>query len=58
MLGVDRAIVTEVPGTTRDTIEEMVSVRGYPVVLTDTGRLSASGAPGRGDHARHSGNAG
>jgi tRNA modification GTPase len=36
LLGADRAIVTDVPGTTRDTIEESVSIRGFPVVLTDT----------------------
>lgn len=36
LLGTDRAIVTDVPGTTRDTIEETLSVNGFPVVLTDT----------------------
>ncbi len=31
-----RVIVTEIPGTTRDTIEEIMSIRNIPVRLTDT----------------------
>lgn len=36
LLASDRAIVTEVPGTTRDTLSEPISLDGIPVVLTDT----------------------
>jgi tRNA modification GTPase len=32
----DRAIVTELPGTTRDTLSELIDIDGVPVVLTDT----------------------
>lgn len=32
----DRAIVTEIPGTTRDSISEDISIHGIPVSLTDT----------------------
>ncbi|HWQ79118.1 MAG TPA: tRNA uridine-5-carboxymethylaminomethyl(34) synthesis GTPase MnmE [Anaerovoracaceae bacterium] len=36
LLRESRAIVTEIPGTTRDTIEEVISIREIPVKLTDT----------------------
>ena len=36
LLRESRAIVTEIPGTTRDTIEEFLSIKGVPVKLTDT----------------------
>jgi tRNA modification GTPase len=39
MLGYDRAIVTPVPGTTRDTIEESVSIGGIRFRVTDTAGL-------------------
>jgi tRNA modification GTPase len=36
LLGYDRAIVSELSGTTRDTIEEVINIRGIPVRLIDT----------------------
>lgn len=36
MLREDKAIVTDVPGTTRDVLEEYVNVRGVPLKLVDT----------------------
>ena len=39
LLGHDRAIVSAIPGTTRDTIEETANVRGLPVVFIDTAGL-------------------
>ena len=39
LLGHDRAIVSPIPGTTRDTIEETANIRGIPVVFIDTAGL-------------------
>jgi tRNA modification GTPase len=44
LLRTERAIVTPIPGTTRDTLEEVANVRGVPLVLTDTAGLRADDA--------------
>ncbi len=45
LLGQERAIVSATPGTTRDTIEESLNVRGLPLRLTDTAGLRESADP-------------
>jgi tRNA modification GTPase len=39
LLGFDRAIVSERPGTTRDTIEELINLGGVPFRVVDTAGL-------------------
>jgi tRNA modification GTPase len=39
LLGHDRAIVSPIAGTTRDTIEETANIRGIPVIFIDTAGL-------------------
>lgn len=43
LLGYDRAIVSETPGTTRDTIEEVINLRGIPLRLIDTAGVREAG---------------
>ncbi len=43
LLDRDRAIVSPVPGTTRDTVEEVANIQGIPFVLVDTAGLRQGG---------------
>jgi tRNA modification GTPase len=45
LLQKDRAIVTAAPGTTRDTIEETLNIKGFPIILADTAGLHDTNDP-------------
>lgn len=45
LLKKERAIVTPVPGTTRDTIEEYLNINGLPILLSDTAGVHNSMDP-------------
>ncbi len=45
LLEAERVIVTEIPGTTRDAVEESIDIQGIPVVITDTAGLQKTEDP-------------
>jgi len=45
MANKERVIVTSVPGTTRDVIEETININGIPVIISDTAGLHDSNDP-------------
>jgi tRNA modification GTPase len=45
LLRADRAIVTAIPGTTRDTLEEIANLGGIPVILVDTAGIAETDDP-------------
>ncbi len=48
VLGEERMIVSDVPGTTRDPVDTLVSADGEPMILIDTAGIRRRGAIGRG----------
>ncbi|MBI4584594.1 MAG: 50S ribosome-binding GTPase [Planctomycetes bacterium] len=44
LLSCERVVVSPLPGTTRDLIEEMIEIHGYPVVLIDSAGLREESA--------------
>lgn len=45
LLASERAIVTDIPGTTRDSLSELLTIEGVPILLTDTAGVRQAGDP-------------
>jgi tRNA modification GTPase len=45
LLASERAIVTDIPGTTRDSLSEVLNIEGVPVLLTDTAGVRVANDP-------------
>jgi GTP-binding protein len=48
VIGQDRMIVSEIPGTTRDPVDSAIEVDGEPIILVDTAGIRRRGAINRG----------
>jgi len=55
LLGEARAIVTDIPGTTRDTVEESLEIGGIPLRLIDTAGVHDAGDPVEAEGVRRAG---
>ena len=55
LLGEARAIVTDIPGTTRDTVEESLEIGGIPIRLIDTAGVHDAGDPVEAEGVRRAG---